>query len=539
MAKHSVNVLVKARDEASKRFAIIGASAKLMGKAFTSVGNMAKNVLAVGFRMVKRAAIGLAAALGISTYAAIKQQAAEVELASALKITGQYTEETLQKLKEEATAIQDATVYGDEYVLSLERMALTLGVTADKAGDAAKAAIALFEGFGGGRGKPAIFLRYYIDALRGTGSSLESYVGELRKAKTPQERQLILLNALARGWDVAKSKTESAGGALKQMKNKLGDIAEAIAWPLLPAITSTAHAVTRWAKENEANIAYWAAKTFDYVTFVKDAFMSFVDFMREDWKAGMKFAFDSFLTLLKAAFQTAVTTAIIAGKGIWKGIREGLLGGKERDIEELIKELYLADEVEKARKAGGIPPPEAAFGPVKGGPIYEEYRAKAEAEYVKRRTESVIGGGMRAITETWKDALKEIAETAPPDLKKTVGEAFDELQKRLKKLGEPPGRKPIGAEGEAGAPEPFSMIADKIKDAISKKVGQWQAREAGFLTFAPGTKFNYYEEQMLVFTRKQLQTLNDMAGLLNAQRKILERRDIRGAETEIAVTDFR
>jgi len=330
---HSVDVLIKAKDQASRKFGIIGASAKIMGKALKSTARITKTAFVAAFRVAKYAVMGLSAAFAYCTYAAIKQEASVIELASALKVTGQYSEKLMKEMREQAGAIQDATVYGDEYILMLMRMALTQGVAADKAGEAAKAAIALHAGFGGGRGKPEIFLRYYIDALRETGSSLDSYVGELRNAETQEERMRVLQDALARGWDVATSKTDSAGGALKQMKNKLGDVAETIAAPFLPAIASSAHAITRWAKENEDNIAWWAEKTHSYVTVVKDVFLDFVRFMREDWRAGMAFVFDSFLKLLKATFEAAVLLAIAGGKGIWRGVKAGIGGdikGSER-----------------------------------------------------------------------------------------------------------------------------------------------------------------------------------------------------------------
>jgi len=167
MAKHSVDVLVKARDEASRKFLTIGSSAKIMGQAFKGVASFTKTAFAAAFRVAKYAVVGLGAALTACTYAALKQEAAEVELASALKVTGQFTDERLKKLKEQAGAIQDVTTYGDEYILMLMRMAITQGVTANKAADVAKAAIALHAG----RLKPG----QLRTKLQSTGGQIKSF----------------------------------------------------------------------------------------------------------------------------------------------------------------------------------------------------------------------------------------------------------------------------------------------------------------------------------------------------------------------------
>lgn len=522
MAKHSVNVIVKARDEASRKFLRIGGAAQVMGRMFKGVGGMIKTTLVTALKAAKYAAVGLGVAMAGATYKAIQQQAAEVELASALKVTGQYSEAALQRLKDQATAIQDVTVHGDEYILTLMRMAITLGVTEDKAADAAKAAIALYEGFGGGRGKPAIFLRYYIDALRGTGSSLESYVGELRKAKTEGEKQIILQQALTRGWDVSTSKAEHAGGALKQMKNKLGDVAEIIAWPLLPVITKSAHAITKWAQENVDRIGWWADKTFAYVTLIKDVFWDFVVFMREDWRAGLTFVFNSFLELLKATFKSAVILAIAGGKGIWKGVKEGLLGGDDKALKQKMDEIdkrkeriYRAYELEwekGGRRTPFEPPPESRWLE------YDELRALAEKELLQSKTKGIIGTSLKAAMDTFAEAVDKIAADMPESMKEGLKKAKAKLEKRLEELGEMPPKGRAGELARAAAPSIFSMagIADLLKKTRTEAIQRLAPREARFLTFAPGARFG--EEY-----KYQIQTANNTKQLVRFFKESLQK----------------
>lgn len=512
---HSVDVLIKAKDQASRKFGVIAGAAAVMGKALKGVARITKTAFVAAFRVAKYAVMGLSAAFAYCTYAAIKQEASVIELASALKVTGQYSEKLMKEMREQAGAIQDATVYGDEYILMLMRMALTQGVAADKAADAAKAAIALHAGFGGGRGKPEIFLRYYIDALRETGSSLDSYVGELRNAETQEERMRVLQDALARGWDVATSKTDSAGGALKQMKNKLGDVAETIAAPFLPAIASSAHAITQWAKENEDNIAWWAEKTHSSVTFIKDVFMDFVDYMKKDWRAGLAFVLDSFLKLLKATFEAAVLLAIAGGKGIWRGVKLGIFGGTGANIHKLTEARYWKERTGPPMTAAEAAAYEAT--PLRKRPFYQKIYKEIEKEILAKQTKSILGETVSAITDTFSEAFTSILKDMPEDLRKKVNEAWEIHLERLKAIGEAPGRKPFIPGAGAGAPAPFAWkeMLESITSNIKRRLAPMEAR---FLTFAPGTRFNRTEKN----TGDTAKNTSQATRLIKAGNKKLE-----------------
>ena len=565
MAKHSVNVLIKARDEASRKFLRIGGAAKIMGSMLKGVGSVIKTAFVTALKAAKYAAVALTAALAACTWKMLKQEAAEVELASALKVTNQYSDARMKKLKAEAAEIQDVTTYGDEYIMTLQRMAITLGVTEDKATDAAKAAIALHAGFGGGRGKPEIFLRYYIDALRGTGTSLASYVGELRKAKTEQEKMLILQKAMAKGWDVAKSKAESGLGVLAQTKNKLGDIAEVIAAPLLPMIKSSGKAVTAWAKENEANIAWWAQKTFSYVTLVKDVFWDFVVFMKQDWRAGLAFAFGSFLELLKATFKSAVILAIAGGRGIWKGVKEGLLGEKGglEEFEKAGGKTYKRGETwaeatemhgywkQKAREKYQ----EETFFRVKGRAGFGERYVRTEDREKweralqaaqKKQVESIIGGSLNAAANTFKEAIDNIFKDMPDDLRKGYDESLQNHMERLEELGAKPGKTPIGEPAAAEPPKPFSMaMAETMKEAGSALAQKLAPLEARFLTFKPGATFDIERRQVTLMgqnvqnTKNMFQALKDIKSDIKALLQEVVRQFHRPQSMEpVRVTNF-
>jgi len=504
MASHSVNVLIKARDEASKKFGIIAASAGVMGKALKGSASMISTAFRASFEVIKKGAMGIAAAFTYATYAAIKQEAAEVELASALKITGQYTKENMKYLKAYAAEIQNVTAYGDEQVIMLMRHAMTLGWSAEEAGKAAKAAIALFEGFGGGRGKPMIFLRYYTDAMRGTGSSLASYVGELRKAKTQEEAHVILQKALTRGWDVAKSKIESAGGAWRQTKNVLGDVAEKIAWPLLPAIKNSGQAITKWAQDNQAQIGLWAEKTYSYVVLIKDVFMSFVDFMRKDWLTGMNVVFDSFVELLKASFYSAVQIAVAGSKSIIQAFRLQIPDYTRYTKKERRRaiELYAASEEFNPSKQKQLAP-----GIYELKEIPKEFYQKAREEFKKEKIMKPFLEAVVEIGKEFKISFSKIVKNLPPEIQKSIEEAEQEHKARLAKLKLKPIGPGVDTEGWPGSlGGGLGGAAGKLVRTIRQSLAP---RETRLLTFAPGTSFNY-ERQIAVNSANQLRETKEI-----------------------------
>ena len=535
MATHSVNVLIKARDEASKKFGRIGLTSKVMGTAlkstarsirwsftrafagisasarlaFSGITAMARRALNTIRTTMKRIAQGIAAAFAYSTYAAMKQQAAEIELASALKMAGTYSDALMEKLKQQASEIQQNSVYGDEYVLTLMRMAKTLGWTEDKLADAAKAAIALHAGFGGGRGKPEIFLRYYTDAINGTAKSLDTYIGELRTAKTEEERQIILQKNIARGWDVVKSKTEHAGGALKQMWNAIGDAAERFGKPFLDDITRTAKAIKKWSEDNQDAIARFAEKVHSYMTVVKDIFKAYIDFMKQDWKEGFSKSLDSTIVMIKAWGQSLMVVFKKIFMDIGASIRTWISNAmKLREIRQSTYRVLMEEAGYWMSDSGVF----VSGGPT-GGPgkpakphLFYKQLEKDKKKYWEEAgrllsegidegrfedqmkkpsglgTWGKVGEKVAAINREALDKIKDIM----PEFAKDVEKAFAEHGRRLQDL-----KKPAPAMAPGEFPKPDEPDKDEPKTAFGMLVQKLQAREARFLTAQPGAKYDY------------------------------------------------
>jgi len=206
------------------------------------------------YSVSKKVFLGLAVYLGIASVAAMKQEDAEFQLAAALKITGEYTDALMKKFKAFASSIQQVTTYGDEDVLMVMRMGSTLGLTAKELEKATKAALGLGAAFGG-RMRPEMAMRYIVQAMRGEYSSLATYIVALKSAETPMEKQRVLQEALTNAWAIAEAQALTTSGALKQMKNTIGDILfEAVGKPFLDNIRRSAKRIKKWAEDNQDKI---------------------------------------------------------------------------------------------------------------------------------------------------------------------------------------------------------------------------------------------------------------------------------------------
>ena len=116
MLKHSVNVLIKARDEASRKFKLIGGSALSMGSMIRRAAALA--AVYFGGRAIKRFVQDSLQLFGV-------QEAAVKSLADALALLGKQAQ--LGAMKKFAAQIQQTTVYGDEMILQLMAMGSAMG----------------------------------------------------------------------------------------------------------------------------------------------------------------------------------------------------------------------------------------------------------------------------------------------------------------------------------------------------------------------------------------------------------------------------
>lgn len=197
----------------------------------------AKDKASAKLRKIKLAVVAVGAASIAfavkAVQAAAVQERAENALASALSTHGDEVDKLLPKFKALAASIQQQTIYGDEFVISMMAQIRNMGVMPDQMEKATKGAIGLAKALNLDADAAA---KYTALALQGEVTILQRYIPALRSATSMVEKQRIVTELMNRGYEQAQLETETFSGALIQLKNTLGDLMEKAGFILLPSL---------------------------------------------------------------------------------------------------------------------------------------------------------------------------------------------------------------------------------------------------------------------------------------------------------------
>lgn len=175
----------------------------------------------------------------ISAYA--RQEGAEANLAAAIRATGAQAKDAAESLKALASNLQSITTYGDEAILEMEALAVSLGVPADKMRECIEGAIGLSKAFKVDFKTATVMA---AEVLQGSTKRLNEYIPALKNATSTAERLSLAQSAMARGFSQAKAETETLEGAVRQCSNIWGDNAEIVGKSLAPAYRAFIEIVT-------------------------------------------------------------------------------------------------------------------------------------------------------------------------------------------------------------------------------------------------------------------------------------------------------
>lgn len=225
MATHSVNVLVKARDEASKKFGRIGQAAGGMG------GMLKKAAVAAGVYFSARAIKGFVTE-SLELYG--RQEKAVKSLTDALDLLGRGGRQNMADMQQFASSIQKITVHGDEAVLEIMTLGASIGkLSGEKLQQATKAAIGLSKAFGMDL---TASMKLVARAAVGDTASLTRYGIKLEQGLTSQEKFNRVLQIGVKNFKLAEGETSTFTGAIEQAKNAVGDLKEILGKAFAPVI---------------------------------------------------------------------------------------------------------------------------------------------------------------------------------------------------------------------------------------------------------------------------------------------------------------
>lgn len=201
-----------------------------------------------------------------SVEAAKAQQDAEMKLAGVLKATGEAAGFNAEELKNMASGLQQVTTYGDEAILSAQSILLTFkGLQGEAFERTQELALDLSAAFGQDLKSSAIQLGKALEdpkrgltSLRRIGVSFteaqEEQIDSMVEAGDVAEAQAMILDTLeSQVGGVAREMANSSGGAIKQMKNAVGDLKEEIGFLIMEGFEPLARSIK---KNAEINASY-------------------------------------------------------------------------------------------------------------------------------------------------------------------------------------------------------------------------------------------------------------------------------------------
>lgn len=356
----------------------------------TAFSRMATSFKAAFDKMVRYAkwgALAIAGALALATKAAMKQQDAQFLLAAALKISGEWTLALQHRFEAFAASVQQATIYGDEEVLQLMQLQKSLGVTSDKLEEAAKMSIGLATATGRDVRSMAMYIAL---AQQGEFTMLRRYIPALRSTTDATEQLRIITEFAAAGFKLAEERAKTGSGALRQMWNALGDVAEVIGGALLPGLTKTFKRIKEWAEDNQKRIKEWAETWVEKIEIVMSKFWDLIKLLTKDFSEGMKVVKEELIIFFTALVDTFLISGIAAGKAFWRGI--GFGGPSQAEITAQ-RRMELESGAPLLWRVGD--------------------RARIERELTIKQIQKELGI-VEQLKATWEGVGKAMSEAVPP-----------------------------------------------------------------------------------------------------------------------------
>lgn len=214
MTDRSVNILIKARDQASSVFSKITKSGDAMLRTMTSL----RGIVATGIGFA-----GLSIGVKRSVEAFGQQQEAEESVRKALKRLGGDVEGNLNILKRYSAQLQSVSTLGDESALAIQAIALQAGASIPMAQKLTTAAVDL----GGALGKDANeAARQLVKTLGGFGGELGELVPEIKALTKEQLQAGAAIDLIAQKFKGAGDAAGSYQRRYRQLMNSIGDLSE-------------------------------------------------------------------------------------------------------------------------------------------------------------------------------------------------------------------------------------------------------------------------------------------------------------------------
>jgi len=282
MSQH-VNILINARDNASKAFAAAGSAAGRFGSGLLSLKGLIAG--AMGGFAIKASLQHALEAWGV-------QEQALAKLSSTLRATGGAAGFSAEQLQKYAADMQNVTTFGDEAIINGQALLATFKeIKGDVFQRATKSILDMTATMGGTDLKAASIQlgKALNDPIKGVSGLAEVGVsfteaqrqqikGFVALGQTAKAQGVILAELEGEFGGVAEAMAQTSTGVMEQFKNAIGDVWESIGQGLAPSLKGLVghlqellpylHTAAQWVGENLTTafgVCEWAVQNWRQV----------------------------------------------------------------------------------------------------------------------------------------------------------------------------------------------------------------------------------------------------------------------------------
>ncbi len=350
---------------------------------------------------------------------------------------------------------------------------------------------------------------------------------QLTAAEKLQARyNIIIASSSDANTDATRTANEYAN-QLQRMWGNIKNVAETIGASMIGDARSGLIGLNKWLEKNEVKWGQWAQAAVIQVRYFAGELKNF--WQNTDFKGKWETMLDSILILLKGFVKAAIVLAIAAGKGMWKGIREGIGGGN--GIERRANQLF--------RQRGGTFDTEVSiFGPASGprAPKFSEGFTGEEVLSISLRqakreyAQGIIGPAFKQVGDIMVRAAKDVRDRMHGELS-GAGKAESARLKAVRDAA-------LATIGDAALPSGAWLGHPNRLDRVTETLTQTPGQGA-FKATKDIEKFGKKIVDMLKTPQQKFDEFNDMlsdairVGLIDVEQRekalALGRKQIFGA----------
>jgi hypothetical protein len=332
-AQRNLEKLTRTADKTSKDIESGFSRANQIFNSF--VGNLAANAAGAAFSALGKAAGALVGVFEDGIEAAQRQQDAINKLNTALALAGDFSDDASQSLQEYASALQEASVVGDEVILEQLALAKSFGVSNEQAKELVSAALNLSQATG-------ISLDGAVKNLGKTLGGLTGELGESVPALRGLSKEALQSGAAIelisqRFGGAAEAATRTFSGAITQASNTFGDLTEVLGGFITssPAVIAAVNAFNGIFKNLQTS---FGANQDVAQRFIKDVLLVIIDAF-----AATVVAIDSTRAAFDSLFTGVVNLSLRATLGV-QNLLAVIGQTTESELEATREAIRLADE---------------------------------------------------------------------------------------------------------------------------------------------------------------------------------------------------